>query len=64
MMKALQYSLGIGLIILGIIGLFLPILQGILFIVTGVVILRADSMQEAWFIFSRTISRFKKKQKQ
>lgn len=48
MMKAVQYTLGIFLIILGAIGLFLPVLQGVLFIVLGVFVLRADNMSDAW----------------
>jgi len=36
MWKSVRIFLGVCLILLGIIGLFLPILQGILFIVLGV----------------------------
>ena len=46
-MKAMQYGLGIGLIILGILGLFLPVLQGILFLVAGFLVLRAHNLKKA-----------------
>jgi uncharacterized protein YqgC (DUF456 family) len=48
MIKAVQYGLGISFIILGIAGLFLPFIQGILFIVIGVLIIKAPSMAHAW----------------
>ena len=47
MMKALQYGLGISLIIIGIAGLFLPVLQGVLFILAGVVVLREENVKTA-----------------
>lgn len=48
MLKAVQYGLGISLILLGIAGLFLPILQGVLLMILGVVVLRAHSLGNAW----------------
>ncbi len=47
MMKAIQYGLGILLIMIGVAGLFLPVLQGVLLILLGVVVLRADSLKNA-----------------
>lgn len=38
-MIVLRYVVGIALLILGVIGLFLPVLQGILFILIGLVVL-------------------------
>jgi uncharacterized protein YqgC (DUF456 family) len=46
MTKAIQYGVGIGLIIAGIIGLFVPLLQGVLMIIAGVVILKADKIDK------------------
>ncbi|MFH0808896.1 MAG: PGPGW domain-containing protein [Pseudomonadota bacterium] len=37
--KLLQLALGWGLLFLGVIGLFLPILQGVLFIMLGLMVL-------------------------
>jgi uncharacterized membrane protein YbaN (DUF454 family) len=42
----IRISLGIILIIIGIIGLFLPILQGILFIGAGILLLQNKSWKE------------------
>ncbi|MFN3477522.1 MAG: PGPGW domain-containing protein [Candidatus Methylomirabilales bacterium] len=41
--KATRLILGWGLIVLGIVGLFLPLLQGIAFIVAGLALLSRDS---------------------
>jgi uncharacterized protein len=38
-----RYTFGIFFLILGVIGLFLPILQGILFIIVGLLILAPES---------------------
>lgn len=46
MTKAIQYGVGIGLIIAGVIGLFVPLLQGVLMIIAGVVILKADKIDK------------------
>jgi uncharacterized protein len=50
MKKKVLYSLkiiiGISFIIIGIIGIFLPILQGILFIIIGIMILKNKSFKE------------------
>ena len=43
MKRILKISLGILLILLGLIGLFLPILQGILFLLLGTLILSSES---------------------
>ncbi|MFC1742024.1 hypothetical protein ACFL3V_05810 [Nanoarchaeota archaeon] len=48
MLKALQYGLGISLLILGIAGLFLPILQGVLLIALGIFVLKAHKMSDVW----------------
>lgn len=37
--KVIKYIIGWSLIILGVVGLFLPVLQGIAFIIAGLVIL-------------------------
>jgi|GEM_PF-6758865 len=47
-LKSLQYALGVLLILVGIAGLFLPILQGILLIALGVVVLKADKISTVW----------------
>ncbi|MBU2561780.1 MAG: hypothetical protein KKD17_05780 [Nanoarchaeota archaeon] len=59
MLKAMQYGLGIGLILLGIAGLFLPFLQGVLMIVLGVIVLRADRMGDVWIIIRQKAARLK-----
>lgn len=41
--KTTRLILGWGLIVLGIVGLFLPLLQGIAFIVAGLALLSRDS---------------------
>ena len=41
--RIIRYVTGISFLILGVIGLFLPILQGILFIITGLLILAPES---------------------
>jgi uncharacterized membrane protein YbaN (DUF454 family) len=41
--RALELSLGWGFILLGIAGIFLPILQGILFILVGLLIISRHS---------------------
>jgi len=40
--RALVLSLGWGFILLGIVGLFLPVLQGVLFLCIGLVILSSE----------------------
>ncbi len=40
--KVVLLILGWGFIVLGVIGLFLPILQGVLFLVTGLLILSSE----------------------
>ena len=47
MMKVVQYGLGIGLILIGIAGLFLPLIQGVLLIVAGFLVLRAHNIPKA-----------------
>ena len=46
--QAARFVLGILLLILGIIGLFLPVLQGVLFIVLAGVVLGKDSFLGKW----------------
>jgi uncharacterized membrane protein YbaN (DUF454 family) len=41
--KTLIYLIGWGFVLLGIVGLFLPILQGILFILIGLLVLSKES---------------------
>ena len=41
--KALVYIVGWGFILLGIVGLFLPVLQGIVFLLIGLLILSKES---------------------
>ncbi|MBW2964043.1 hypothetical protein KY363_01160 [Candidatus Woesearchaeota archaeon] len=48
MNKVAQYTLGIFLIVLGVIGLFLPVLQGVLFIVLGIFVLREGNVSNLW----------------
>lgn len=48
MMKAVQYTLGIALILVGIAGLFLPLLQGVLLIVLGIFVLKLDASKGIW----------------
>ena len=43
MKRILRYILGITFLILGVLGLFLPILQGILFLIVGFLILAPES---------------------
>lgn len=45
MLKVVQYGLGISLVLLGIAGLFLPFLQGILLILLGVAVIKADDIR-------------------
>ena len=48
-LRTLRISAGVALIILGILGLFLPILQGILFLVLGGLLLGRDTKPGRWF---------------
>ena len=48
----LMLGLGWGFILLGFIGLFLPILQGILFLAIGVVILSSRSPLVRWLVLT------------
>ena len=61
MHKAVQLGLGIGLILLGIAGLFLPFLQGVLLIVLGVFVLRADSSKDLWLYLKEKKARLMKR---
>jgi uncharacterized membrane protein YbaN (DUF454 family) len=40
--RALVFSVGWGFVLLGIVGLFLPVLQGVLFLLIGLVILSSE----------------------
>jgi uncharacterized membrane protein YbaN (DUF454 family) len=57
--RALVLSVGWGFILLGIVGLFLPVLQGVLFLFIGLVIL---SSEYAWahHLITRLRQRFPK----
>jgi len=57
--KVIRFTAGILLILVGIIGLFVPILQGILFIVLGGLLLGKDTMFGRWI--NKQIHRFTKK---
>jgi len=46
----LMLGLGWGFILFGFIGLFLPILQGILFLAVGVIILTSRSPRVRWLV--------------
>ncbi|NQU78990.1 hypothetical protein HQ545_04440 [Candidatus Woesearchaeota archaeon] len=46
MKKAVQMSLGIILIMMGVVGLFLPILQGLLLIACGVLVIKGGSIRD------------------
>jgi uncharacterized membrane protein YbaN (DUF454 family) len=43
MKRILRFILGITFLVLGVLGLFLPVLQGILFLVVGLLILAPES---------------------
>lgn len=43
MKRIIRYFLGISFLILGAVGLFLPVLQGILFLLVGLLILAPES---------------------
>jgi len=43
-------GLGWGFILLGLVGLFLPLLQGILFLTVGVIILTSRSPRVRWLV--------------
>jgi uncharacterized membrane protein YbaN (DUF454 family) len=57
-LKALRIALGVTLILVGIIGLFVPVLQGILFILLGLAILEAHFIKT---FFSRICDKLKRK---
>jgi uncharacterized protein YqgC (DUF456 family) len=60
MLKSVQYGLGIGLIIIGIAGLFLPLLQGVLLIILGIFVLRAHKAGSVWSGVKKTAHNFRK----
>ena len=51
--------LGIFLIIIGVIGLFLPFLQGVLFIVTGLVLLGNKSAKDKIIKFKKWVKKLR-----
>jgi uncharacterized membrane protein YbaN (DUF454 family) len=53
----LRIGLGVLLIAFGIAGLFLPFLQGVLMILLGVLLLKADSFGHAWRIVKKKLKR-------
>jgi uncharacterized membrane protein YbaN (DUF454 family) len=57
--RALVLSLGWGFILLGIVGLFLPVLQGVLFLLIGLVILSSEYVW-AHHLVTRLRQRFPK----
>jgi uncharacterized membrane protein YbaN (DUF454 family) len=57
--RALVLSLGWGFILLGIVGLFLPVLQGVLFLLIGLVILSSEYVW-AHHLITRLRQRFPK----
>jgi uncharacterized membrane protein YbaN (DUF454 family) len=42
MKRTFRYAIGLTFILLGIIGCFLPVLQGILFLIIGIIILSSE----------------------
>lgn len=48
--RVIRFSLGILFLVLGVLGLFLPILQGILFIIVGLLILAPESRRIRAFL--------------
>lgn len=50
MKRAIRLTAGTAFLILGVLGLFLPILQGILFILTGLLILSPESRRIRRFL--------------
>ena len=60
MKKVVQYGLGIVLILVGIAGLFLPVLQGVLLVILGVVVLRAHSLGTAWATIKEKAGRLRR----
>ena len=48
MNPVLRKGVGVFLIVLGVIGLFVPILQGVLFILLGVSVLKSRSLRKSW----------------
>lgn len=57
--RALALSVGWGFIVLGIVGLFLPVLQGVLFLLIGLVILSSEYVW-AHHLITRLRQRFPK----
>ncbi len=60
-MRPLRIGLGIVFIILGILGLFLPILQGILFLVIGSMLIGKDTPPGRWL--NRQIQKLTRKKR-
>lgn len=62
-LRAARIVAGIVLVIIGIVGLFLPILQGILLIVIGLACLGVDAekSRRAWAFMRHTAQRVRKK---
>jgi|ETNmetMinimDraft_2_1059921.scaffolds.fasta_scaffold70441_2 uncharacterized membrane protein YbaN (DUF454 family) len=56
--KTLKYIIGWGLIVFGIMGLFLPVLQGILMILAGIAIIESEKEMK---IFRKVKNYLKKK---
>lgn len=48
MNKPIRYGMGISIILLGIAGLFLPILQGILLITLGILVIKGGGIRKNW----------------
>ncbi|MBE9546986.1 MAG: hypothetical protein IMF10_05790 [Proteobacteria bacterium] len=56
MKRVLRYVIGLTFIVLGIIGCFLPILQGILFLIIGIITLAPEVP-----VFQKILSRLQEK---
>jgi uncharacterized protein YqgC (DUF456 family) len=55
----LRVFIGVVFILIGVAGLFLPILQGILLIALGILILRADKVGDVWSMVKKKLKRKK-----
>jgi len=63
LLRAAKITAGILLLILGVIGLFLPFLQGILFIVLGLSLLSSESPRaKVWLEYVQERSGWKRRQ--
>ena len=56
--KLIKCIVGFSLILIGIAGLFLPILQGIILIVLGIVVLKSEELKDVWGKFKEMAFKF------